>query len=233
MEHEFTWFGWISDKVTPYNEHLFSGGLVTLLLIVCAILYKKSLSSMELEVVPSKKVSFKNVVQVTVEGVVGLMEGVIGKDAKDYFPLIGTLFIYIFANNLLGAIPGFTPATSNVNTNYACSITVFLYYNYLGFKKQGFKKYMSHFMGPVWWLAPLIFSIEIISHVVRPATLSVRLLINLIGDHTVLGTFSNLVPVVVPVVFMAFGIFIAFIQAFVFTLLSTVYISLAVAHEEH
>ncbi len=230
----------ISDKVTPHNGHVFSGLLVAVILIVCAVIYKKSLLTPEQELVPSSKFSLKNLFQVTIEGVLGLMEGVIGPEAKYYFPLIGTLFIYIFVNNLLGAIPGFQPATGNVNTNAACAITVFVYYNYLGFKKQGLKKYLKHFasVGQLPWfmaifVVPLVFSIELISHCVRPLTLSIRLFGNLTGDHIVLGIFSDLVPLVVPVVFMAFGIFVSFIQAFVFSLLSTVYIGLAVAHEEH
>lgn len=230
--HEFTWFGWISDSVTHYNSHILSGGLVAIFLILCAFLYRRSMKSTEEEIVPSDKVSLKNTMQVIVEGVLSLMRGVIGSDAHLYFPLIGALFIYIFFNNLLGIIPGFLPATENVNTNFACSITVFVYYNYVGIKKHGLS-YFKHFMGPIWWLAWLMLPIELISHAVRPLSLSIRLFGNITGDHVVLGIFSDLVPLIVPVLFLALGIFISFIQAFVFSLLSTVYIGLAVAHEEH
>ena len=195
---------------------------------------------MEEELVPTDKLSLKNIFQVAVENLLGLMEGIIGPDAKLYFPLIGSLFIYIFINNLMGIIPGFLPATENVNTNFAMSITVFLYYNYVGIKKQGLMNYIKHFFGPtkglpvaMMWLPVLIFAIEIVSHVVRPASLAVRLFGNITGDHVVLGIFSELVPLIVPIIFFALGIFVSFIQAFVFSLLSTVYIGLAVAHEEH
>ena len=231
--HEFTWFGWISDKVTHHNIHIFTAGLVAVLLILFSLVYRRSLKSVEEELVPTGKVSLKNIFQVTVENILGLMEGVIGPDAKLYFPLIGSLFIYIFINNLMGVIPGFLPATENVNTNFAMSITVFLYYNYVGIKKQGIKNYLKHFMGPLWMLAPLMFLIELVSHIVRPVSLAVRLFGNITGDHVVLGIFSDLVPLIVPVIFFALGIFVSFIQAFVFSLLSTVYIGLAVAHEEH
>lgn len=230
--HEFTWFGWISDSVTHYNSHIFSGLLVAFFLILCAFLYRRSMKSIEEEIVPSDKFSLKNIMQVTVEGVLSLMQGVIGPDARLYFPLIGALFIYIFFNNLLGIIPGFLPATENVNTNFACSITVFVYYNYVGIRKHGLS-YFKHFMGPIWWLVWLMLPIELISHAVRPLSLSIRLFGNITGDHVVIGIFSELTPLIVPVLFLALGIFISFIQAFVFSLLSTVYIGLAVAHEEH
>ena len=231
--HEFTWLGWISDKINHHNIHIYSAAIVVILLTVLSILYKISLKSAEEEIVPSSKFSLKNIFQVAVEGILGLMEGVMGKEAKEYFPLIGTLFIYIFVNNMLGLIPGFTPATENVNTNLALGLTVFVYYNYMGIKKQGIKNYVKHLLGPVWQLAWLILPIELISHIVRPISLSVRLFGNITGDHVVLGIFSGLVPLVLPVIFLGLGVFVSLIQAFVFSLLSTVYLGLAVAHEEH
>lgn len=233
MSHGFNWFEWLIPGVNSFNSHIFAGLFSSLVLIVCALIYRLTLGSTSSEVVPDGRVSIKNMFQVATEGVLSLMEGVIGPEAKQYFPLIGATFIYIFVNNILGTIPGFSPATGNVNTNLACAIVVFVYYNYLGIKKQGFKNYMKHLMGPIWWIAPLLFSIELISHLARPLTLTIRLFGNLTGDHIVLGIFSELVPLVVPVLFMAFGIFVSFIQAFVFTLLSIVYIGLAVAHEEY
>ncbi len=229
---DFNWFGWMSDKVVEHNIHIVTGTFVALLLITLSFLYNRSLKAASEEVVPTGKFSLKNIFQYAVESLLSLMEGIIGHEARDYFPLVGGLFIYIFVSNLIGAIPGFIPPTENVNTNFACSITVFLYYNYLGVKKQGAKNYFKHFMGPVAWLAWLMLPIELISHIVRPVTLSLRLLINMFGDHLVLGVFSGLVPLIIPVIFMALGVFVAFIQAFVFSLLSTVYIGLAVAHEE-
>lgn len=231
--HEFTWLGWISDHVNHGNTHIVTGSIVALLIMLMAVIYRRSLVSVESEIMPGSQFSLKNLLQVTIEGILSLMEGVIGKDAKSYFPLIGAVFIYIFLNNLVGVIPGILPATENVNTNWAIGVTVFVYYNYVGIKKHGFKNYMKHFLGPVWWLAWLILPIELISHVVRPITLGIRLFGNIFGDHIVVGIFSDLVPLLVPVIFMAFGVFVAFVQAFVFSLLSIVYIGLAVQHEEH
>jgi len=133
----------------------------------------------------------------------------------------------------LGLIPGFLPPTDNINTNLAIALTVFVYYHIMGIKAHGVKNYLKHFMGPILWLGPLMIVIELIGHCVRPISLSLRLFGNITGDHLVLGIFSGLVPILVPVVFMALGLFVSFIQAFVFSLLSMIYINLATAHEEH
>jgi F-type H+-transporting ATPase subunit a len=130
-------------------------------------------------------------------------------------------------------VPGFYPPTENINTNLACALVVFVYYNYHGIKEQGIKKYLQHMAGPVIWLMPLIFCIELVSHAVRPVSLSVRLLGNIVGDHMVLGMFSGMVPLFLPIVFMGLAIFISVMQAFVFTLLSIVYIQMACVSEEH
>ncbi len=231
--HDFTWFGWVSPAVNHHNIHIVTALVVSAFIILAAVIYRVSFKSIEHELVPQSGMSLKNLLQITVEWVLNLMEAVIGPTAKDYFPLIGAIFIYVFINNLMGVIPGFVPATDNVNTNWAIGLTVFVYYNVMGIKKQGIVNYIKHFMGPIWWMAPLMLVIELISHIVRPISLGVRLFGNITGDHVVLGIFSDLVPLVLPVIFMALGVFVAFIQAFVFSLLSTVYIGLAVAHEDH
>jgi F-type H+-transporting ATPase subunit a len=234
--HDFTWVGWISDHINHDNFHIFTASFVTLILIGAGLLYKKSLKSIDAEVIPDGKFSLKNVFQVLVEKLLNIMEDIVGKeDAPKYFPLIGGIFIYVFLNNLLGVIPGFLPATEVISTNWAIGITVFLYYNYVGIKKNGLVNYFKHFMGPVWWLAWLMLPIELISHAVRPISLGIRLYGNMVGDHTVISIFLEQTPYVVPVIFLVVGIFVSFIQAFVFSLLSTVYIGLASAHddEEH
>ncbi|MFH0811430.1 MAG: F0F1 ATP synthase subunit A, partial [Pseudomonadota bacterium] len=159
-----------------------------------------------------------------------IIKDIIGHHAEKYLPLIGSLFIFILFCNLLGLIPGFLPPTSNLYTNGACAIIVFLYYNYQGFKEHGVG-YLKHFAGPLIYLAPLMFVIEVISHLFRPFSLMVRLYGNISGDHAVLTIFSSLVPLVVPVIFLVLGLMVALIQAFVFATLSTVYIGLAVSHE--
>ncbi len=230
--HGFNWFSLLFEKITHENLHVVSALMVALLLIGGALLVRKKLVRLEQTLIPSHRFTLTNVFELLIENILSLMEGVMGPHARRFFPLIGTLFIYIFACNLLSVIPGFVPPTDNVNTNFAAALCVFAYYNYVGIKEHGLVNYLKHFMGPIWWLGPLMLVIELISHIVRPVSLSLRLFGNITGDHLVLGIFSNLIPLVVPVIFMMLGIFVAFIQAFVFTLLSMIYIALANAHEE-
>lgn len=231
--HDFTWLGYLSGgKIDHHNTHMYTAGLIVLFLIVITLLIHRKLKKVEERLVPESKSTFVNIFEVAVEGILGLMEGILGKDAPKYFPLIGTIFVYIFLSNAIGLIPGFLPPTDNINTNLAISLTVFVYYNVMGVWSHGLKNYLKHFMGPIWWLAILIFPIELIGHIVRPVSLSLRLFGNITGDHLVLGIFSGLVPLFVPILFMALGLFVSFIQAFVFSLLSMIYINLATAHEE-
>ncbi len=230
--HQFTWFSLISEKINHQNIHVFSAALVVLLIVVASFLAHRRLKRTDERLIPEGRTTLSNLFEVAVENILGLMQGIMGAEASRYFPLIGALFIYIFLCNLLSVIPGFLPPTDNINTNFACAITVFIYYHVMGIRTHGFKNYLKHFMGPIIWLAPLMFVIEIIGHLVRPVSLSLRLFGNITGDHLVLGIFSNLVPLFVPVIFMALALFVAFIQAFVFSLLSTIYIALATAHEE-
>ena len=130
---------------------------------------------------------------------------------------------------MLGLLPGFTSASDNINTTLAIGLIVFVFYNREGIKEQGVWNYAKHFLGPVWWIAPLLFVVEIVSHVFRPFTLGLRLMGNMKGDHTVLTAFLDLVPLVVPVIFYGLGLFVSVVQALVFTLLSMVYVSMAVA----
>ena len=136
-------------------------------------------------------------------------------------------------NNLIGLVPGFMPPTENLNTGLGLGILVFLYYNFHGIRVQGLKAHIAHLMGPIAAMAPLIFVIELISHLMRPLTLGLRIRGNMMGDHTVLAVFSDLVPYIVPIPFYVLGIFVCFMQAFVFTILSMVYMNLAVELQDH
>jgi F-type H+-transporting ATPase subunit a len=182
-------------------------------------------------VVPDSKLSYLNFFEIVAERMYGLTESVIGHhDAAVHFPFIGSVFLFIFVQNVLGLIPGFIPPTDNLNTTLALGLFVFVYYNYYGFKTNGIG-YLKHFLGPVLPLAPLMLIIELISHLARPLSLGLRLRGNMTGDHMVLGVFSELVPYLVPIIFMALGLFVCFVQAFVFSLLTMVYISLASSHD--
>lgn len=183
-------------------------------------------------VVPSDRVSLGNLVEVGVEFICGLIEENMGHNGRRFIHIIGAVFIFILVSNLLGIFPGFLPPTENININAGCAIIVFLYYQAIGFLEHG-PSYLRHFAGPIWWLAPFMFIIELIGHLARPFSLSIRLFGNIMGDHKVLEIFSSLVPVGIPVFNLALGTFVALIQALVFSLLSTIYISLAVEESEH
>ena len=133
-------------------------------------------------------------------------------------------------SNLLGVFPGFYPATQNLNSTLACASVIFIVYNYMGFREHGWG-YLKHFMGPIIYLAPLMIIIEVVSHLVRPASLSLRLFWNMFGDHLVLQIFSNLTPYIIPAIFIGLGVFVSFLQAFIFTILSSIYISLSTSHD--
>lgn len=181
--------------------------------------------------IPEPKINFRNFFEIIAEKLYGLTTSVIGHhNAPKYFPIIGTLFLFIFASNIVGLIPGVLPSTEDLNTTLALGLFVFVYYNYVGLRENGLS-YLKHFLGPVLFLAPLMLVIELASHLFRPLSLALRLRGNIMGDHVVLGVFSDLVPYLLPVVFYGIGVFVAFIQAFVFCLMTMVYISLSTAHD--
>ena len=147
-----------------------------------------------------------------------------------YYPLLGGLFIFILMANLSGLVPGFPPVTETFSANLALGAIVFLVYNYAGIREHGFS-YIKQFMGPFLVLAPLFLVLESISHCARPLSLAFRLTANIFGDHLLLGVFSNMVPIGVPALLMCFGLLVAFIQSFVFTVLTAIYISMAISHD--
>lgn len=173
---------------------------------------------------------WQNVLEVAVESLHNIVDTTMGKEGRRYFPLIATLGLFILLSNLLGLVPGFMSPTSNLNTTVACAIIVFCVYNYEGVREHGFINYMKHFMGPMPILAPLMFPIEIISHLARPLSLSMRLFGNIFGEDKVLFILFLLVPFLIPLPMMAFAIFTSFLQAFVFMLLSMIYIGGAIEH---
>ncbi|MFA4875734.1 MAG: F0F1 ATP synthase subunit A [bacterium] len=235
---QFSLIKWLLEQLRlPHSwgeqyMHIVMAALVAVFLFAVSLLAWRKLRNTELMLLPDGRTTTVNVLEVIVGAVLRLMEDVLGPKARAHMPLIGSLFIYILVSNLIGVIPGLVPPTENVNTNAACAIVVFIYYNVVGIRDQGIRKYLKHMAGPVIWLAPLLFVIEAVSHLVRPLSLSVRLLGNVVGDHLVLGMFSQLVPLFLPIVFMGLAIFVSFMQAFVFTLLSIVYIQMASGEEE-
>jgi F-type H+-transporting ATPase subunit a len=189
--------------------------------------------------IPEGHLSIRNVFETIFDAVFDLMASMMDKHyARTFFPLIGSLSIYILFSNLMGLVPGLAPPTSSLNTNLACSVVVFVFYNFIGLREGGVE-YLKHFMGPVLWLAPLMIVIELVGHAFRPISLAVRLGGNMTGDHMVLAIFGDLakgaigVPLLLPVPFLFLGLLVCVIQTLVFCLLSTIYISMALPHDDH
>lgn len=181
--------------------------------------------------VPPARFNLRNVFEMLCDGIMSMMIGVMGeKNAKRFFPLIGSLALFILFGNLAALIPGLVPATDTLKTNLALALLVFFLTHYYGFKEHGVA-YLKHFMGPLWWLSWLIFPIELIGHIARPVSLSLRLMGNMAADHKVIFAFFTLVPWLVPVPFYFLGIMVSVVQTLVFCLLSMVYISMAISHD--
>lgn len=177
----------------------------------------------------------QNVFEALFEAISNSMEGPLGPEGRPYFPLVFTLSVYIFLSNVIGIIPGFMAPTSNVNTNIGCALTVFLATHYVGFKKSGIG-YLKHFTGPIIWLAPLMVPIEIISHLSRPLSLTLRLFGNITGEELVLGVLMLLCSrafLPLPWAMQLFSIFGSFIQALVFVLLTMIYIAGSLEGHDH
>jgi F-type H+-transporting ATPase subunit a len=148
-----------------------------------------------------------------------------------FVPYFGTLFLFILFMNLVGIIPGFEAPTMNPAVPAGLAIATFIFYNAAGVMEHGVLKYLAHFAGPVWWLAPLMIPIEIISHLARPLSLTIRLYANMFAGEQVTLTFLGLTYLAVPAVFMGLHVLVSFLQAFIFTLLTIIYVSGATAHE--
>jgi F-type H+-transporting ATPase subunit a len=166
----------------------------------------------------------QNVLEVIFEGLNNYVEEIMGPHGKAYFSLIGTLFLFILVGNIMGLLPGFNSPTSNINMTAALALTVFAATHIIGVSKHGFS-YFKHFMGPVTWLAPLMIPIELISHLARPVSLSFRLFGNMVAKHELMLVLAALAPFLAPVPILGLGLFVAFVQAGVFTLLTMLYLA--------
>ncbi len=232
MEHPFTWYEYFLAPAVGgvLPQHTFTAIFVALLLILMASLARLALARAESVVVPDSALSLRNVMELLVEFVVGLTDGIIGKKGRKYLPLFGSFFLFILTANLMGLIPGFSPPTSNLNTTLGLGIVSFCAYNIFGIRAHG-AGYAKHFMGPVLFLAPLFVILEGVSHLVRPVSLGLRLFGNMFGDHLAVEIFTDLSKLGVPVIFYLLGTLVSLIQAFVFTLLSVIYVAMAVSHD--
>lgn len=227
MEHPYLFFVKLCEAIglghfAHTYPHVLYSWVLMVFLVVCGALAAKGVG-----LVPGK---FQNLAEVIVSGIEEFMVETVGEEGRWLFPLAATIFLYIFLGNLIGIIPGFFPPTANLNTTASCALVVVVFTHVIGVKYHGVA-YIKHFMGPVWWMAPLIFVIELIGHAARILSLSFRLFGNMMGHEIVLAILFGLAGLFfAPLPIMALGIFVAFVQGFVFFLLSIIYFSGAMEH---
>jgi F-type H+-transporting ATPase subunit a len=226
----------VVDTIPLLNQlphHVSNAIVVTIFLIIIAILGSRGLrKNPKKYFIPEAKLTFRTASEMIVEGILRIVKDNMGPRGPEFMMIIGALALFIFVSNVLGLIPGFHSPTEDINTTAACGITVFVLTHYFGVREHGIK-YLKQFIGPIIWLAPLMFIIELISHIVRPVSLSIRLFGNIFGDHTAVAIFVLLVPLLLPLPMMFLGLFVAIVQTLVFILLSMAYFSLAIESHEH
>lgn len=179
----------------------------------------------------------QQLLEVVVQQIRGLLDQVIGPYGRRYVPVIGSFAVFILIGNLMGQIPGLGAPTESINVTGALGLTSFLYFISSGFRQQGLR-YLKHFTGGLsgpllFAMGWLIFVVEIVSNSVRPVTLSLRLFVNMYADQKIAGAFLGLVAPIVPIFTILLGVFVSFVQTFIFIMLSMVYLSETVPHEEH
>jgi F-type H+-transporting ATPase subunit a len=209
-----------------------SGQLIAhTILITALIVLVANLATKNLNVIPK---GMQNIMELYLGGVLSMGKDVVGEEyARKYLPLVATIGLFVFFANLIGIIPGFESPSANINFTLPLAPAVFFYYNYEGIKKNGFVNYFKHFMGPVPALAPLMFPIEIVSHLSRIISLSFRLFGNIKGDDLFLWVLLMLTPWIIPLVPYAMLSFMAILQTFIFMILTYVYLAGAVHIDEH
>jgi F-type H+-transporting ATPase subunit a len=207
----------------PWANFVVMQFVVVLFLMAMAALLRFRLSA-------GRPGNFQQASELIYEFVHGQAEDQMGQDCLRYLGFFGTIFLFILTANLIGLVPCFECPTQNPSVTAGCAITTFIYYNLMGIQAHGYK-YPAQFAGPVWWLAPLMLPIEIISHLARLLSLTVRLYANMFASEKVTMVFLGLTYFPIPVIFMGLHLFVGGIQAFIFMLLTMVYVSGAVAHE--
>ncbi|MDO8454586.1 MAG: F0F1 ATP synthase subunit A [Sulfurimonas sp.] len=224
MGELFTFFGVFShDKTFIYVTHMLLSAGIALMLVKIAM--------SNLQLVPR---GTQNVMEAYISGVLKMGTDVMGQEpARRYLPLVATIGLFVGIANLIGVIPGFEAPTAFLEMPLTLALVVFVYYNFEGIRRQGIVKYFKHFLGPVWWLYWLMFPIEIVSHFSRLISLSFRLFGNVKGDDMFLMVILMLAPWVLPMVPFALLTFMAFLQAFIFMMLTYVYLGGAIAVDEH
>jgi len=210
--------------------------VAVLFLMLLGVVVRRELAAAGADaVIPPERLTPRNFVEILLEGIAALMRHTIGPTWPKYLPLVGTLGLFILVSNLMGLVPGLGGPTSYVETNLSWALMSFTVAEYAAFREQGFKQYLSHMAGPIWWLWPLMLLIEIVSHMSRMVSLTLRLTGNMFADHTLVAVFLSfgVIQWVLPWVFMGLGLFVAFVQAFIFAFLTIIYIGQAVEDAHH
>ena len=219
MGELFTFFGLIShDHTFIYMTHMLLAALIVL------VIAKLAVSNMK--VVPT---GTQNFLEAYLSGVLYMGTDVMGREeARRYLPLVATIGLFVATANIIGIIPGFEAPTAFLDFTLALALVVFVYYNFEGIRRNGVIAYFKHFLGPVWWLYWLMFPIEIVSHISRIISLSFRLFGNVKGDDMFLMVILMLAPWLLPMIPFALLSFMALLQAFIFMMLTYVYLGGAV-----
>lgn len=200
--------------------------LVVMVLLIGFFIHSRIVLSIE------KPGSVQHTAELIHEFVSNQAQQVIGHGYERYMPFVTVVLLFILICNCFGLLPGFETPTSDPVVPLAIALLTFVYYHYHGLREHGLIKYCKHFMGPIWWIAPLMLPIEIISHFARILSLTIRLYANMLASDLLTLAFFSLIPIVIPVVFLALHFGVSLIQAYIFMLLAMIYLSIAVTHEE-
>jgi len=233
IPHFVNYYEWMLYTLGGSRDYIpfVSSLVVTAVLFLIGKKYKKQIEKQQnIPEILENKFSMKIMIDWILDLVHGIAFDNCGNFFRLYFPFLGAVFVFVLFNSLVGLVPGVSPATGDISNNLAVGLIAFFVYNAAGFKVHGFR-YLKQFLGPMLILAPVFVVLEVISHSTRPFSLALRLLGNIYGDHLLLGVFTGLTKVVVPSILMFFGFLVAGMQSFVFTLLTSLYISMAVSDD--
>jgi len=220
----------MEETILSFLGHGQTMVILNIVLVVAITLLVAKMSTKSLSVVPK---GIQNIMELYLGGTLSMGKDVVGESyARKYLPLVATIGLLVFFSNLIGIIPGFESPTANINFTLPLALVVFFYYNYEGIKKNGVVHYFAHFMGPVPALAPLMFPVEVLSHFSRIISLAFRLFGNIKGDDLFLWVLLMLTPWIIPLVPLAMLTFMAFLQTFIFMILTYVYLAGAVLMDE-
>ncbi len=238
MEHKLLIVGFFNDLLrwilgifsinVAEGKEIVPTHLVLTILVSAIIIIFFKLTVKNLSLFPGK---MQNVLEMLLKAFRDMIDNAMDKEGRTFLPVIATMGIFIGVSNLLGLLPELGSPTANLNVTVGCAFFVFVYYHYQGIRKHGLLGYLKTFTGPIWWLAILFIPIEIISHFSRPLSLSIRLFGNIFGEDMVIIIIASLVPFIAPIPIMALAVITSLLQAYIFVMLTTIYLAGAMASE--